>query len=274
MKRNVLPCALSTTVLSGQRTSRLFLLLVLSHLSLAWSGCSKEGPKPQTPAENLQVSFSNNTIEFSLVDSGTVIFKKEGSQTPILKRFTKGNKTLEVMVGDLLPGNYAAEIYVFGRLPNGPAGITRRYVQQVGFTLPYTQAAAITTPGPDGGFRNNWKPHAVLSDAARSIVLTVPLDCRDPYFEFIVNDTRWDYLYIDRVAFKRNGTMNELMASGKWECDQACYGADRFIGNKTAFAPFVQLLTNKEWDNADIDAIAINQATGEEVVLFYHFNKP
>lgn len=250
-------------------------LMILCSAILFLSACKKDHDnKPVPPAENLQVKFTNATIGINWVDSAMVIFKKEGSATLIMKRFDKQNNVLTVTVDDLPAGNWTANLYVYAHDAESQIPFEGfRYLQEKTFTLPYTKEQVISVDGPDGKFASPWKSHIVLTDLARSVVLTVPLDCADPYFEFIINDPQYDYLYLDRIAFQRNGSTNAIVASANWECGNNCYGPDRFIANKTAFLPFTQALQGKAWDNGDVTAVVMNQQIGRELLLFYHYDK-
>ena len=272
MTQSTLPIIISKQILSiGGRLSYIGIVFILL---LTTSGCRKDNKPPPSPEKSLKIVFSTNTIDFQLVDSAYVLLQKAGMTEPIKKFFKKGNQSLDLPIGDLAEGDWGALAYIYAQLPKRKTNISHRYEQTLSFTVTSSGLSPETKPGPDGTLTNDWRPHGVITDALRSIFLTVPLDCRDAYYEFVINDPKWDFFYIDRTAMKRNAGGVEIVASGQWWCDNACYGQNRIIRNRVVFQPFIQDLGSKFWELGMVDAFVRNQATGEVAELYYLFNKP
>jgi hypothetical protein len=252
----------TTSVLLAQ------LLAGIAALLLATS-CKKDkqGPPPVTD-KVMQINFTTASINYNLVDSGYVIFKKEGSNTQYFKRFEKKPNTLSVITDDLPAGNWTAEMYVFTRFDD-KAG--RRFRQDKTFTKTAT-TESIQLNAPVGTITDAWKPSAFFSDAARSISVAVPLDCKDPHFDIEAKSTPWDYFYIERYANKRlQGGAKAKVAEGIWDCRGSCFTSDGIINNNTFFIPFTQEVGNKAWDNGLI-IIVIADDDGADVQFSYSYD--
>ena len=244
----------TTTVLLAQ------LLAGAAALVLSTSCKKDKKDEPAPPQEQvLSVNFTGGAINYNKVDSGYVVFKKEGSNTQYFKRFEKKTSTLSVVVNDLPAGNWTAEMYVFARHDEKSG---RRFRQDKTFTRT-TQAgqASVQVDGPTGAITGAWKPSAFFRDAARGVSVAVPLDCKDPQFDIQVAEARWNYYYIERYAHKRQPGGGKLyVGEGMWDCRDNCYTSDRYIHNTTGFASLVQQIGNKEWDNGLIVIVLTSQA--------------
>lgn len=252
----------TTTVLLAQ------LLIGLTVLLLTVA-CKKDKDNPAPPADKvLQINFSTASVDYNKVDSGYVILKKAGSGTQYFKRLQKKGSSLSIDIDDLPAGNWTAELYIFSRFDD-KAG--RRFRQDKTFTLSAT-SPSVTLNAPTGTITDAWKPSAFFRDAAHGISVAIPLDNKDPQFDIQVNDTHWDYYYIERYANKRMTGGGKLkVAEGIWDCRDNCYTSDRFINNTTGFIPFTQEVGNKDWDNGLI-VIVIADDDGADVQFSYGYD--
>jgi hypothetical protein len=248
----------TTTVLLAQ-------LLAGAAALLLSTSCKKDKKDDTLPPQEqvLKVNFaSTSVINYNLVDSGYVVFTKEGSNTQYFKRFEKKTSAWTVVTSDLPAGNWTAEMYLFTR-HDDKAG--RRYRQEKTFTRTVkADDAPIQVDGPTGKIADAWKPSAFFRDVARGITVAVPLDCKDPQFDIQVSEARWDYYYIERYASKRQPGGGKLhVGEGMWDCRDNCYTSDRYIYNTTGFAPLVQQVGNKEWDNGLIVIVLVDQGAAD-----------
>lgn len=255
------------------KISLLRLLIIGSAISSIIS-CSKEknSDPPPPPADPvLQVNFSITTIDINLVDSGYVVLKKNGSSNQIFKRFEKKTGAFSFSIDDLSAGNWTAELYIFSRY-NQSAG--RYYRQDKAFTIAGA-AQSLQVTGPSGKLVDTWKPYAHFRDAARGISAGVAMNSNDPYFFIEVAESKWDYFFVERHAYKRReGGAKELIRDALWGCHggTGCYTNDKFINNNTAFVPFGQFLANKDWDHGVI-IVEVTDVDGDMITFAHSFDK-
>ncbi|WEK35796.1 MAG: hypothetical protein P0Y53_25195 [Candidatus Pseudobacter hemicellulosilyticus] len=238
------------------------------------SACKKDKDQPpKPPADTFRLQFNGQTIPFSQVDSAVVLFHKEGSNNPVFQRLIKGANHWQTSIDGLSAGKYRAELYVYAQLADGNATTSGRYQLDKKFTIPYREDSLVVVAGPGAGPQDPWEKFIVLADPDHSVLLTVPLNPKNPYFEFLLQDTRWDQFQLERIAAKYGNGGNEFIAIHAWECPGSCYGADRIISNSTAFLPFVETLGSKAWDNAEVSGWVANSGTGEKVEFFYQYDR-
>jgi hypothetical protein len=206
----------------------------------------------------------------ALVDSATVVLKRQGSQTEYFLRLNKENNLLHFSLDGFSAGEWTASLYIYSRF-NDKGG--RQYRQSKTFTLPLAGAAPVID-APTGVATDAWKIFVFIRDNDYGVSITVPTDATDPYFDIQVADSKWNYFYVERTALLRHpGTGNEQMATAHWLCNNSCYTHDRMVRNTTAFIPFTQVVATKNWDNGETLAIVRNEQTGQERQYFCPFNK-
>lgn len=242
---------------------------ILSVFILA--SCKKDNkPAPQPVIEkNLVISFGNGTIPVSQVDSADVVLKKQGSNTPIYRRFDKGAAGLNLLMDDTQSGNWTAEITIYTK--KGTDNSSRMYTRSIGFTLPL--ASNLTVAGPTNDLQGNWKQHVVLASINNQVVVVVAADNADPYFDIRVKDSKWDYFYIERHAYNRIGNNNEPIAADAWDCYTSCYTHDKLIVNTTGFANYAEFMRNKVWNNSELFIIVADAESGNEETFYYTYDK-
>ncbi len=182
----------------------------------------------------------------------------------------KKDRVLKANVDVLAEGEWRAEIRLYARVPND--NHPRRYdiVQTIGLT---GNRKGIRLPAPKEILDDQWKPRVIIAKQNRSVLLTVALDPNDPYADLVVTDPAWDYSYIDRTALYKNDNGEQRTDGGSWECDGDCYADGVFQFEPTAFAGFAQRMANRNWLRSEVYGLLMNRSTGEELNLYYVFNK-
>lgn len=182
----------------------------------------------------------------------------------------KENRSLQADLNDLEKGEWTTEIRIYARIERD--NYPRRYDlrQNIGIV---PNGKGIRLPAPAGIFDDQWKPRVIIATADRTVILTAALDPNDPYTDLAVNTEKWDYAYIDRTALYKTENGEQHTDGGNWECDGDCYfdGTFQFEGN--AFTGFSQRMANRNWLRSEVYGLLMNLQTGEELNLYYLFNK-
>lgn len=244
--------------------------LILTAVILIAASCKKDDPRNNPYFDQqLVVQFGNTTIPFNLVDSATVIFRKQESASQVFKRLDKTANSLSVIINDLSKGNWTADVYIYARSADTTG---RRYLQSVALTTLHDKQD-IKVTGPSGKIDDAWKPSVVFVDADANIIATIPLDNREAAFDLLLKDKKWDHFYMERYAHNRTTIGNELMASGKWECSGGCFTYSNMIADSTTFIPFTETVKTKTWNNGEIYLSVSDAETGAEKTFFYIYNR-
>jgi hypothetical protein len=117
------------------------------------SSCKKDKTNPPDVSVEryMVINFSNVTIPIAQVDSASIILKRQGSNTPIFRRFDKGAASLNLLMDDNLAGNWTADLYVYSKKQDGSV---RMFKRSIGFSLPL--ASNLDLIGPTGGNDGLW----------------------------------------------------------------------------------------------------------------------
>jgi hypothetical protein len=253
-----------TTWLNGVSAMKPFSFIIAGLLLVFAQSCLKNsGEYDET--KRLRIVFTPQTISFNQLDSASVIFTKQGTSTAIFKRLQKLPDMLETEIEDLPAGNWNAEVYL--NTKKDTAGKSSRYKAKLSFAI--EQIANILMPAPAQQSTELWKKSIVLSTPQNEIVVTIPLDVTDPYFEIITKELKWDSFFIERAAFKRANNMNEQLGAQTWTCTTNCMGSDKIIFNSTAFAQFSEMMKSKQWNNAEV-SVVIKDVDGQAEHEFFH----
>jgi hypothetical protein len=247
----------------------LFAVLSLITFIFFLGSCKKDNdPAPPDPPQDptLRVEFNNSTIPISLVDSGIIIFKKTGSATHILQRFEKHADSLRVDINSLSKGEWTANIYLYTGVAN--KNEKREYVISKIFNVS-NNVTRVLLNAPTGALNDTWKPR-VHYNFQKELDAYVPLNPEEPYFRLRVADRdKWKSYRVIRSAYNRiPGLGNELIASSEWKCEINCINNDRLFENSEFFIPFANNVKNKNWNNGEIEIIAIDQQNVERAYLF------
>ncbi len=183
---------------------------------------------------------------------------------------TKENRLLKADLNDLEKGEWNTEIRIYARIPND--NYPRRYdlKQTIGIV---TNGKGIRIPAATGLFDDQWKPRVIIAANDRSVILIAALAPNDPYTDMTINDEKWDYVYVDRTALYKNAGGEQRTDGGNWECDGDCFVDGSFHFEPNAFVGFSQRMAERNWIRSEVYGLVMNQSTGEELNLFYLFNK-
>lgn len=227
----------------------------------------------QPVADQLKVYFDKSTVEFARYDSGFVVLQREGTGIQYLKRFVKGNKSLKIDIDDLTEGKYKAILYLNVKLKNDNKAIWRQFRYEKDIQI---LRSGVVIKGPVNNLKQEWKSYGVMTDAARSIHLTVPLDCTDPYFEITMNDRQWDYIYLERVAYKKktDGSKTHLGADS-FECiGGGCVDNNGNRAESNTFKIWSAKISATQWDSGEFFIMLVNESTGKDAIISHHFDIP
>lgn len=139
-------------ILSLRRSTLAAALLIV--LAAAASSCKKD--KHRTPDVSVErymvINFSAVTIPMAQVDSGSIILVRQGTNTPIFRRFDKASERLNLLMDDNASGNWTADLYVYSKKQDGSV---RVFTRSIGFSLPL--AGDLNLVGPTGGNDGLWE---------------------------------------------------------------------------------------------------------------------
>lgn len=216
----------------------LVMLLTVSIIS-----CKKDSVNDHADVK-LIVDLHNHLIAVSDVDSANVVLRK-GSSTPFFFRFQKGANKLEALIDGLPNGQYTADIDIYTNKMQ--SGKSYQFVSTRAITIT-NNAGEIVTDGPDNPGPDGWSARRVHATSDNDIVVIIPLDVNDPYFEVRTKDLNWDFFGVERLAL--DGSV--VVAHETWTCNNDCPGNDRLIFNKTHFLPFTEEIRQKAWTKNEI----------------------
>ncbi|QEC40452.1 hypothetical protein [Pseudobacter ginsenosidimutans] len=257
---------------------RTFMVLATT-LGLLLTACKKNGDgnndqdEQDTPVANqLKIYFDNSTVDFARYDSGFVVMQREGTGNQYLKRFVKGNKFLKIDIDDLQEGKYRTTIHLNVKMKNGNGAIWRqfRYEQDL-----QVLKSGVVIKGPVNELKKDWKIYTVMTDNVKSVHITIPLDCTDPYFEVYVNDDRWKYFYIERVAYKKGAGDNRTsLGAMSFECQGDCYDGNGNIADDETFKDWSAMLGSKQWDIGEYFIQLLGEREEDDLTILHSFDIP
>lgn len=180
------------------RTSFLVLLFIS-----VFTSCKKEDA-PASLNNTIEVSFSNQTIDFAGVDSVVVFFDKANTATVKQKMMTSANKFVTT-IPSLPVGEYDVTIRLYTKLLADGSSRLHIYKKKVAFPVNnYTIAA------PSGKLMDeNWRSNVVLRETMRDVVFIMAERQDDPFFEVQLSEESkavMNYVYVDRFALN-NGSV-------------------------------------------------------------------
>lgn len=215
----------------------------------------------------LAVTFFDNSMPVTRVDSVNVTFSKPGG--PIEKiRGIKNGERYVFDISSLQSGNWSALFIVYAKAADQTK---RQYHDTMQLSLPYTGG---TIAGPSGTIGDNWENYISMK-SGEDISILIPEDNTNPYFEIRVSDpTRWAFFYLDRYAYNKVGTSNQVVESASWDCDTQCYNlGSNAIVNTTAFSTYATRLRAKPWNSTEIMVHILGTALGDDLTFFYKYDK-
>jgi hypothetical protein len=223
-------------------------------------------PAPETGDKTFAVSFNDTTLDLQQMDSAVVIFKRAGTNTPLFQRFQKVNGKLIADIDGFAKGQWSAEMYLYAK--EHQAGKNFQYVRTVTFVVSELSGNGQAV-APTGESDDKWAKNIMLNVTGGEIIIIIPLDHTNPYYEIRTTNPRWDKFSVEKGAYNRIGNMNEQVGSQLYECSQDCFGDDRFVGDRQSFVPFATRLITKSWNNGDV-TVRITDTEEKMTWEFYH----
>jgi len=252
------------------QTIRRYVVFVLPVLMFALPSCLKD-QMPANQEKKLQILFSSQTIGYPEVDSGFVIFRKGSSATAIFKRLQKTGSTFETELDDLTNDTWIADTYL--NTKKDTANKSYEYHLPTNFNPEQITGILVLAP-PNSSATSSWDKSVILSTPDNSILTVIPLDLTNPNFSVRTTNLNWNSLSIEKNAYFRTGSTNQLVASQSWNCAGGCIPAEKSIYDNQAFASFAQSMKTKTWNNADV-TIKISDTITNATYEFHHaWSKP
>ena len=218
-------------------------VLVLMVTGVAVS-CRKD-PVTLPNEKTLTLKLKDGAISVNEIDSANVVLHKQGSGNPILQRMIKEVNSLQTSIDGLPAGAYTATFDIYTKkLQNGKSF---QYVAEKAFAI-NAVSGAVVMDGPPASGGNGWKQRLVLSTSINDIIVLIPADVTDPYFEIRSVDPHNNFFHIERTAYYDN----TVVAHKQWVCEQDCPGNDHLIYNDDYYKPFTEKIKTAAWKKNEI----------------------
>ncbi len=225
----------------NRKVAGMLLVLAVSIIS-----CTKKDPvnEPEfPPVKKLVLKLEPAGLPIDRVDSASVALRRQGTTIPYFFRLQKGANQLYAEIDGLRAGEWTADFEIYTK------ALANKSVQIVSTrSVTIDNAEIITIDGPVDPPANGWKARRVKATDNNDIVVIIPFDVTDPYFEIRTKGLQWDFFGVQRTATYGSA----VVAFEDWACDNDCPGNDRLIFNKTKFLPFTQTIQNSPWDKNEI----------------------
>ena len=237
----------------------LFLVLTAPIIS-----CNKDNNlSPAEPVEKkLVINLQNSVINTADIDSANVVLKKQGALNPVFQRLIKGTNTLETTIDGLPAGEWIAELDLYTKKQTD--GKSYEYVASKTFAIT-SGTGVVSINGPTFQSGDGWKKRLVLSTTDNDIVVIIPVDVTDPYFEIRTKGLQWNFFSVERTAV--SGTA--VVANKKWICNNGCPGDDRLIYDSSEFVPFTDIIKTTPWTRNEI-VISVGNIQNQQYNDFVH----
>lgn len=227
--------------MANRKIAGMLLLLAVSILS-----CKKDTDNTPAPTDKkLVVSLQNHLIAVSDIDSANVVLRKGGASTPYFFRLQKGSDQLEALIEGLPAGQYTADLDLYTR--EMPSGKYYQFVSAKSITL-NSSAGDITVEGPSELGSDGWSARKVGFTSNRDIIVLIPLDVNDPYFEVRTKGSAYNFVGVERVATYGSA----VVAHKDWSCNSNCPDLNGILFNKTIFQPFTDIIQNQNWTKNEV----------------------
>lgn len=225
---------------------------------LATVSCDKrDDPPPAPPKAELVLNLGSSVLKPAEVDSADVVFRKTGTGTSIRARFEKTTQHLVASIGSLSPGTWNADIEVYTKTINQASN------QYVIITPVQVGAGNVGIAGPGATPSNGWVKRHVKASAGNEIVVIVPDNPYDAWFEFRTRAPKPYIFGIQREAIN----VNYVVSQKSWVCNTNCLDAANRITNLTHFLPFTQTVQASPWTENRISIAVLNDKS--ETLLEY-----
>ena len=233
-------------------------IIIYTFLVVLFACCKKTRQiDPQTAT--LVLNLRQSVLTIQQVDSADVVFRKVGTSQIIREKFLKKNEALTASLKALPPGTWNADVEVYTKAVNRQSHQYKiiKPVQVTG------EMAAVEIEGPGATAGNGWLKRNVKASAGDEVVVIVPDEVYDSYFEFR-SKTAHNYVYgIQREAIN----VNYVVAQETWICTTSCFDSQRRIVDSNHFMPFTQTILSSPWTRNEISISVLNDQ--QEMVLEY-----
>lgn len=247
--------------MARMKIAGLLLLLAVSVLS-----CRKENNKPEPGIKKLVVKLDDHIILATDIDSANVVLRRSGTNTPFFLRFEKKYDRLEATIDGLPAGEYSADLELYtNEMPS------LNYYQFVSIRQIDITAGTndVVIEGPDELGPDGWSARKVISTTFREIVVLIPLDVNDPYFEVRRKGTNWNFVGVERVATQGAA----VVAHKNWQCENNCAAIGDIFYDNNIFQPFTETIQNANWTKNTILITVANTQTQEFNEFEHQWNK-
>jgi hypothetical protein len=216
--------------------------------------CSKP-VDDQQPTAALVVDLQQSAITINDIDSADVVFRKTGTNEIIRQPFEKKAGQLVAALQSLTTGTWNADIELYTKAVNRQSN---QFVI-IKSILIAEQAADIQIAGPGPTSGNGWLKRNVKASAGNEVVVIVPDEVYDSYFEFRTNTQQSLVFGIQREAIN----INYLLKMKTWACNNTCFDAKGRIADINHFMLFTQVIQSSPWTKSEISISVLNNQNEE-----------
>ena len=209
----------------------------------------------ESKTSKLVIDLQQSALTINDIDSADVVFRKTGTNTKVSQRFTKTAQNLVAALRSLTPGTWNADIEVYTKSVNRQSN---QYVI-IKPILISDAATDIPVAGPGATSGNGWLKRHVKASAGNEVVVIVPEEVYDSYFEFRSTSQQKLILGIQREAIN----VNYVVDLKTWACTNTCFNAEGRISDINYFMPFTQTILSNPWTRNDISISVFNDKTEE-----------
>lgn len=182
----------------------------------------------------LVIDLRQSAVTINNIDSADVVFRKTGTNTQVRQRFVKTMQNLMAPLRSLTPGTWNADIEVYTKTVNQQSN---QYV----FIKPILikeDASDTQIPGPGSTSGNGWLKRHVKASAGNQVVVIIPDDVYDSYFEFRSNLQGPLLFGVQREAIN----VNHVVKQQDWTCFNNCLNAEGRIADINHFMLFTETI--------------------------------
>ena len=205
------------------------------------------------------IQLGQSALPVQQVDSADVVFRKVGTNQTVSEKFVKKTAGLAASLEALTPGTWTADVEVYTLGVNGHS-LQYKAIQPVQIT---GEKKEVNLPGPGTAPGISWLKRNVRTSANNEVVVIVPDEVYDSYFEFRARTDRKYVFGIQREAIN----VNYLVAQESWVCKETCLDTRRQIVDINHFMPFTQTILSSPWTRNEISIAVLNES-GEALLEY------
>ena len=232
------------------KTIALKQLIILTALVVLFA-CQKKTHREEPVSSSLVLNLAQSALTVGQVDSADVVFRKVGSSETSKAKFVKQGTTLAASLTTLAPGTWNADVEVYTR---AVAGQSNQY-KLIKAILVTAEKTNVEVQGPGATPGNGWLKRHVKASAGNEVVVIVPDEVYDAYFEFRAKAGGRYALGIQREAIN----VNFVVAQKTWACANACFNAQGVLVNTDYFMPFTQTILSEPWTRNLVSIAVVNE---------------